>query len=91
MSGSKRQTNDEGSAPGSADLPPPGATGPHANPVGPGTEPPPRPEMPATGAPRGPHGPGPDAPERRVAQHDWSRWRAADRRTAPFEYPSWKS
>jgi hypothetical protein len=89
----------------SVSQPPPGATGEHANPVGPGepTATAPRlppgaavlprrdPGMPATGAARGPHGPGPDADERRVTQQDWARWRAADRRKAPFEYPTWRS
>ncbi|MDP2312922.1 MAG: hypothetical protein Q8P41_08455 [Pseudomonadota bacterium] len=85
--------------------PSPGATGEHANPVGPGRPsgptpilPPgaallPRrsPDMPETGARRGPHGEAPDSPERRVTQHDWERWRAGDRRKVPFEYPSWRS
>lgn len=89
----------------SVSQPPPGATGEHANPVAPG-EPTPRTvklppgaavlprraaDMSATGARLGPHGQAPDAPERRVTQQDWERWRAADRRQAPFEYPSWRS
>lgn len=52
----------------------------------------PAPDMTATGAAQGKN---PDPPhaggERRVAQHDWERWRAQDRRRTPFQYPEWRS
>ncbi|MFN7145020.1 MAG: hypothetical protein ACK4YP_14685 [Myxococcota bacterium] len=52
----------------------------------------PAPDMTATGAAQGKN---PEPPfaggERRVAQLDWDRWRAKDRRRAPFQYPEWRS
>ncbi len=89
----------------SSSQPPPGAMGNHANPVGPGDKvgqapvvppghvipPQPAPDMTATGAADGPHPPAPGSGERRVAQQDWERWRAEDRRKVPFEYPYWRT
>lgn len=53
----------------------------------------PAPGMPATGAERGPHPPAPPygRSDRRLAQEDWERWRAENRRRAAFLYPDWRT
>ncbi len=50
-------------------------------------------DMTATGAAAGPHPPAPpyETGERRLAQSDWDRWRAEERRRAPFTYPEWRT
>jgi hypothetical protein len=49
--------------------------------------------MSPTGAAVGLHPPAPpyEGPERRLAQADWDRWRAEERRRAPHTYPEWRS
>lgn len=62
----------------------------------PGAVPPPpapAPNVTPTGAVDGPHPPAPpyEHGERRLAQQDWERWRAEDRRRVPYGYPAWRT